>query len=58
MALDICTVSQGDRITYSFLSQAFGLIADLDIGTEWLRCVRSWTGGRRSLKLASQQVDG
>ncbi|KAJ7291061.1 ATP-NAD kinase-like domain-containing protein [Mycena rebaudengoi] len=41
--LDICSVSQGDRRIYSFLSQAFGLMADLDMGTEWIR----WVGGIR-----------
>ncbi|KAJ7151333.1 ATP-NAD kinase-like domain-containing protein [Mycena crocata] len=42
--LDVCSVTQGDgtRI-YSFLSQAFGLMADLDMGTEWIR----WVGGIR-----------
>ncbi|KAL8277239.1 hypothetical protein RQP46_010308 [Phenoliferia psychrophenolica] len=41
--LDICTVKQGERTTYSFLSQAFGLVADLDLGTEWMR----WMGDTR-----------
>ncbi|KAJ6491464.1 ATP-NAD kinase-like domain-containing protein [Mycena vulgaris] len=41
--LDICSVTQGDTRIYSFLSQAFGLIADLDLGTEWIR----WVGGIR-----------
>ncbi|KAJ6610464.1 ATP-NAD kinase-like domain-containing protein [Mycena sp. CBHHK59/15] len=41
--LDICSVTQGDRRGYSFLSQAFGLMADLDMGTEWIR----WVGGIR-----------
>lgn len=35
--LDICSVTQGDTRIYSFLSQAFGLMADLDMGTEWIR---------------------
>ncbi|KAJ6465068.1 ATP-NAD kinase-like domain-containing protein [Mycena vitilis] len=41
--LDICSVTQGDTRIYSFLSQAFGLMADLDMGTEWMR----WAGGIR-----------
>ncbi|KAJ6588185.1 ATP-NAD kinase-like domain-containing protein [Mycena capillaripes] len=41
--LDICSVTQGDTRIYSFLSQAFGLMADLDMGTEWIR----WIGGIR-----------
>ncbi|KAJ7868490.1 ATP-NAD kinase-like domain-containing protein [Mycena leptocephala] len=41
--LDICSVTQGDTRIYSFLSQAFGLLADLDMGTEWMR----WIGGVR-----------
>ncbi|KAF8208079.1 ATP-NAD kinase-like domain-containing protein [Mycena galopus ATCC 62051] len=43
MPLDICSVSQGNIRIYSFLSQAFGLMADLDLGTEWIR----WIGGIR-----------
>ncbi|KAJ7734767.1 ATP-NAD kinase-like domain-containing protein [Mycena maculata] len=41
--LDVCSVTQGDTRIYSFLSQAFGLMADLDMGTEWIR----WVGGTR-----------
>ncbi|KAF7366813.1 DAGKc domain-containing protein [Mycena sanguinolenta] len=41
--LDICSVTQGNTRMYSFLSQAFGLMADLDMGTEWMR----WIGGIR-----------
>ncbi|KAJ7241670.1 ATP-NAD kinase-like domain-containing protein [Mycena haematopus] len=41
--LDICSVSQGQTRIYSFLSQAVGLMADLDMGTEWIR----WIGGIR-----------
>ncbi|KAK7042543.1 DAGKc domain-containing protein [Favolaschia claudopus] len=37
--LDICSVTQGNTRIYSFLSQAFGLMADLDMGTEWMRFV-------------------
>ncbi|KAJ7783404.1 ATP-NAD kinase-like domain-containing protein [Mycena olivaceomarginata] len=43
MPLDVCSVTQGDTRIYSFLSQAFGLMADLDMGTEWIR----WVGGIR-----------
>ncbi|ORY92827.1 ATP-NAD kinase-like domain-containing protein [Leucosporidium creatinivorum] len=41
--LDLCSVTHGDRRMFSFLSQAFGLAADLDIGTEWIR----WMGDTR-----------
>jgi sphingosine kinase len=37
MPLDVCSVTQGDTRIHSFLSQAFGLMADLDMGTEWIR---------------------
>ncbi|KAJ7030638.1 ATP-NAD kinase-like domain-containing protein [Mycena alexandri] len=43
LPLDVCSVTQGDTRIYSFLSQAFGLMADLDMGTEWIR----WVGGIR-----------
>jgi sphingosine kinase len=41
--LDLVSVTQGDRRTVSFLSQALGMIADLDITTEHLR----WMGAQR-----------
>ncbi|KAJ7469651.1 ATP-NAD kinase-like domain-containing protein, partial [Mycena latifolia] len=41
MPLDICSVTQGDTRMYSFLS--FGIMADLDMGTEWMR----WVGDIR-----------
>lgn len=37
--IDIMSVTQGDRTNLSFLSQAFGAIADCDIGTESLKCM-------------------
>ncbi|CAG8454601.1 4042_t:CDS:2 [Ambispora gerdemannii] len=40
---DVCSVQQGDTRYFSFLSQSFGIIADLDIGTEHLR----WMGDTR-----------
>ncbi|KAF7343327.1 DAGKc domain-containing protein [Mycena venus] len=43
MPLDICSVTQGDTRIYSFLSQVIGLMADLDMGTEWIR----WAGDVR-----------
>ncbi|KAJ7720941.1 ATP-NAD kinase-like domain-containing protein [Mycena metata] len=43
LPLDVCSVTQGQTRTYSFLSQALGLMADLDMGTEWIR----WVGGIR-----------
>lgn len=41
--LDLISVTQGNRRTISFLSQALGMIADLDITTEHLR----WMGPHR-----------
>ncbi|KAJ7630848.1 ATP-NAD kinase-like domain-containing protein [Roridomyces roridus] len=43
LPLDVCSVTQGDTRIYSFLSQAVGIMADLDMGTEWMR----WVGGIR-----------
>ncbi|KAG5360225.1 Sphingoid long chain base kinase 5 [Yarrowia sp. B02] len=41
--VDYMAVTQGDKRVVSFLSQAWGLVADLDLGTEHLR----WMGGAR-----------
>lgn len=41
--LDLISVTQGNKRTLSFLSQALGMIADLDITTEHLR----WMGPHR-----------
>lgn len=53
--LDLVSITQGDRRIISFLSQAFGLIAEVDLGTEHLR----WMGAARFtfgfLKLAFQK---
>ncbi|GAA5820183.1 hypothetical protein JCM11251_005516 [Rhodosporidiobolus azoricus] len=46
ISLDLCSLTQpstGDKRLFSFLSQAFGLMADLDLGTEHLR----WMGDAR-----------
>jgi sphingosine kinase len=40
---DLVSITQGDRRTLSFLSQALGMVADLDITTEPLR----WMGAAR-----------
>ncbi|EKM55581.1 uncharacterized protein PHACADRAFT_256300 [Phanerochaete carnosa HHB-10118-sp] len=37
MNVDICSVTQKDRRAFSFMSQAIGLMAELDLGTEYLR---------------------
>ncbi|GAA5915365.1 uncharacterized protein JCM6883_006811 [Sporobolomyces salmoneus] len=38
MEIDLCSVTQkGGKRVFSFLTQAFGLMADLDLGTEHLR---------------------
>jgi len=41
MAVDICSVVQGGKRTFSFMSQCLGLMADLDLGTEHLRILGS-----------------
>ncbi|KAG6814381.1 hypothetical protein H0H92_010967 [Tricholoma furcatifolium] len=43
MKVDVFSLTQGDKRTISFMSQALGLMADLDIGTENLR----WMGDTR-----------
>ncbi|TFK76400.1 hypothetical protein BDN72DRAFT_830967 [Pluteus cervinus] len=45
MKVDVFSVTQGGKRTISFMSQAIGLMADLDIGTEHLR----WLGDTRFL---------
>lgn len=35
--VDLVSITQGDRRTISFLSQAVGIVAEADLGTEWLR---------------------
>lgn len=53
--LDLVSITQGQQRTVSFLSQAFGMIAEVDLGTENLR----WMGAARFtygfLKLALQK---
>lgn len=51
-ALDIASVLQHERRCFSFLSINFGLITNLDIGTEHLR----WMGGTRFVVGALQQI--
>ena len=41
--LDLTSITQGDRRTLSFLSQAVGVVAEVDLGTEHLR----WMGTAR-----------
>ena len=41
--VDLTSVTQGDRRMLSFLSQAVGIVADVDLGTENIR----WMGGAR-----------
>lgn len=41
MQIDVCSVSQGDKRIFSTLSQALGLMADLDLGTLYPPCCRS-----------------
>ncbi|KIP09577.1 hypothetical protein PHLGIDRAFT_126171 [Phlebiopsis gigantea 11061_1 CR5-6] len=37
MNVDVCSVTQGDKRFFSFMTQAIGLMAELDLGTEHLR---------------------
>ena len=32
MRLDLCSITQGERRTWSYFSQAFGIMADIDLG--------------------------
>ncbi|KAF2189512.1 hypothetical protein K469DRAFT_747586 [Zopfia rhizophila CBS 207.26] len=41
--LDLVSVTQGDKRTLSFLSQSVGIVAETDLGTEYLR----WMGSAR-----------
>lgn len=43
MAIDLLSILQDEKRYFSFLSQAVGLMADLDLGTEHLR----WMGSNR-----------
>lgn len=45
MNVDLFAFTQGEKRNISFMSQALGLMADLDIGTEHLR----WMGDSRFL---------
>ncbi|KAF9919849.1 sphinganine kinase lcb4 [Linnemannia zychae] len=59
MPVDLCSVTQGDERFFSFVLQSFGLVADVDLGTENMR----WMGEARFTvaavgKLVSQQTYG
>ncbi|KAA1471124.1 hypothetical protein DENSPDRAFT_837053 [Dentipellis sp. KUC8613] len=43
MAIDLLSLLQGGKRSFSFMSQCLGLMADLDLGTEHLR----WMGSNR-----------
>lgn len=43
MKLDLCSIRQEGKRLISFMSQAMGLMADVDLGTENLR----WMGDAR-----------
>jgi sphingosine kinase len=43
MKVDLFSMTQGEKRSVSFMSQAVGLMADLDLGTENLR----WMGETR-----------
>ena len=43
MKVDLFSITQGGKRSLSFMSQALGLMADLDLGTEHLR----WMGDTR-----------
>lgn len=57
MPMDLMRVTQGDSIYYSFLSTAFGLIADSDIGTDNWRVSPTLYGYLQSF-LTLDLVDG
>lgn len=40
MQIDVCSISQGDQRVFSTLTQALGLMADLDLGKLFLLCCR------------------
>lgn len=35
--MDLISITHGDKRELSFLSQSLGIVADLDLGTEWMR---------------------
>lgn len=37
MPVDVASVTQGDKRILSFMTQAIGLMSELDLGTEHLR---------------------
>ncbi|CCM02385.1 uncharacterized protein FIBRA_04481 [Fibroporia radiculosa] len=41
MRIDLCSVTQGEKKTLSFISQCVGMLADVDLGTEHLRFLGS-----------------
>ncbi|VDB83012.1 unnamed protein product [Peniophora sp. CBMAI 1063] len=41
MAVDVCSIVQDGKRTFSYMSQCLGLMADLDLGTEHLRILGS-----------------
>ncbi|TFY63746.1 hypothetical protein EVJ58_g3065 [Rhodofomes roseus] len=41
MHIDLMSVTQNGQRSFSFMSQTVGLFADLDLGTEWMRCLGS-----------------
>ncbi|KAI0035091.1 ATP-NAD kinase-like domain-containing protein [Vararia minispora EC-137] len=41
MPVDVCSVVQGGKRSFSYMSQCLGLMADLDLGTEHLRILGS-----------------
>jgi len=43
MPVDLFSVTQGEKRSFSFFSQSLGLMADLDLGTDHLR----WMGDTR-----------
>ncbi|KAG0233781.1 sphinganine kinase lcb4 [Actinomortierella wolfii] len=52
MLADLCSVTQGQKRVFSFLSQTFGMIADSDLGTEHLR----WMGSARFTYMVIQRM--
>ncbi|KAG9119579.1 sphinganine kinase lcb4 [Ceratobasidium sp. 392] len=47
MSYDLCSFTQDGETSVSFLSQAIGLMADLDLGTENIEIEQRWMGDTR-----------
>lgn len=53
MKLDISSVTLGDKRIFSYMSQAMGLMADLDVGALVLSC-SAFLSGRNPVRATSR----